>query len=44
MGLKLFCTGVTFGVCVWALALAQPFQIVAAVFCVIGIVLMWLDK
>jgi len=44
IGTKLFITGVTFAVCVWALALPAPFAIVAAVFCVIGCVLVWLDK
>lgn len=44
MGLKLFCTGITFALCTVALALPSPFLIVGAIFCVIGVVLQWLDK
>lgn len=44
MGLKSFVLGVTIAVCCWALVLSQPFQIVAAVFCIVGCALYLLDK
>lgn len=44
MGMKIFVTGVTFCICVLALKLAAEFLIVGGVFCVIGCLLLWMDK
>lgn len=44
MGMKAFITGVTFCICVLALKMTTDFLIVGGVFCVIGCILVWLDK
>lgn len=44
MGMRIFVTGVTFCICVVALALKTEFLLVGGVFCVIGCILIWLDK
>ena len=44
MGMKIFITGITVAVCVAAFNIPLVILIVAAVLCIIGCILAWLDK
>lgn len=44
MGNKIFVLGVTVAICIWAFSLPIVLSIVAAVFAIIGCILMFLDK